>query len=249
MYPLTHLYFAEKVLGPLDDKIILGSIFPDVTTLIGIDWNRSHTLGLDLWRHFRVNNSCLTNFPLGVISHGIFPRGLDYYSDEKYGNFEKGYCFEKARPLIKSVVEACYISPDDGWWKAHNFIEMGVELYIHEKRPELLPLLQKSLANVVLIKKLCKELSFILGKDEDSLEKVFAVFRKFLEEEPFDAQVLAVRYQKQIYFRHNIEAIDLSKCQRIIKRGNKMVVTDIEEFFQEVKEKMFPVWNELREDG
>jgi hypothetical protein len=219
-----------------------------MTVLIGIDWNRSHTIGLELWRHLKVSNNCLLNFSLGVISHGIVPRGLDYYSDEKYGNFEKGYCFEKARPLIKSVVDACYITPDDGWWKAHNFIEMGIELYIYEKHPELLSLLRKSLANIVLIKKLCKELSFILGKDEDDLERIFAVFRKFVEEGPFDAQILAARYQKQIYFRYNIEAIDLGKCQSIIQKGKEMIVPDIDNFFRVVKEKMSPIWNVLREN-
>jgi hypothetical protein len=245
MYPLTHLYFAEKVLGPLDDKIILGSIFPDMTILIGIDWNRSHTLGLELWRHLREKNKSLINFSLGVISHGIDPKGLDYYSDEKYRNFEKGYCFEKARPLVKSVVDACYISSGDGWWKAHNFIEMGIELYIYEKHPELLPLLRKSLANIVLVRKLCQELSFILGKDEATLEKIFFAFRKFIEEEPLDAQLLALRYQKQIYFRYNIESIDLMKCQGIIQKGKKLVVSDIEDFFLEVKEQMSPIWKDF----
>ena len=35
MYPLTHLYFAEMVLGTLDDKTILGSIFPILLCLQG----------------------------------------------------------------------------------------------------------------------------------------------------------------------------------------------------------------------
>ncbi|RJX27329.1 MAG: hypothetical protein C4554_04450 [Dethiobacter sp.] len=247
MYPLTHLYFAGKVLGSLDDSTVLGSIFPDMTILIDIDWNRSHSLGLELWRHFQEKNKDLVDFSLGVISHGIEPKGLDYYSDEKFRSFEKGYCFEKARPLVESVVEACFISSGDGWWKAHNFIEMGIELYIYEKRPELLPLLQKSLADAVLVRKLCQELSSILDRDETTLEKMFSAFKKFFADEPLDAQLLALRYQKQIYFRHNIESIDLVKSRDIIQKAKELVVSDIEDFFLEVKEQMAPIWNEVFE--
>lgn len=245
MYPLTHLYFAEKVLGSLDDKIALGSIFPDITILIGIAWKKSHTLGLELWRHFKEKNNCLINFSLGVITHGIEPRGLDYYSDEKYKDFERGYCFEKARPLVESVVEACYIPSGDGWWKAHNFVEMGIELYIHEKYPHLLPLLLKALENIALIRKLCQDLSFILGKDKADIQKAFLAFRDFVNEEPLDAQLMALRYQKQIYFRHNIEYIDLKKCQSIIEKTRELILSDIEDFFQEVKELMSPLWEKL----
>lgn len=246
MYPLTHLYFAEMVLGTLDDKTILGSIFPDITVSAGIDWNRSHTLGMELWRHLRSNNKCLLNFSLGVISHGIDPKGLDYYSDEKYRDFEKGYCFEKARPLVDSVVEACNLSSDDGWWKAHNFIEMGIELFIYEERPELLPLFRRALDNVPLIAVLCKELALVLVKDETALKRSFTSFRNFFDREHLDAQLLAARFQKQIYFRYNIESIDLVKCQSIIHKGKELIASDIKHFFQEVKEQLSPVMSKLR---
>ncbi|MDO9534713.1 MAG: hypothetical protein Q7J85_05130 [Bacillota bacterium] len=245
MYPLTHIYFAEKLLGFLDDAAILGSIFPDVAILSGIEWSESHTLGLCLWENFRGKREELVHFSLGVITHGIKPKGLDYYSDEKYRDFEKGYCFEKARPLVDAVVEACNISPDDGWWKSHNFVEMGIELYLYEKQPELLVSLKKALANNNLITILINDLSPVLKKDKDLLEKVFSTFRKFIEEEPLDAQILALRYQKQIYFRHNIEFIDLAKSQSIINRSKELIGVDIEDFFNEVKEQVSPIIKEM----
>jgi len=241
MYPLTHIYFAEKMLGFLDDAVVLGSIFPDVAILSGIEWSESHTLGLSIWEKFRGKREELVHFSMGVITHGIKPKGLDYYSDEKYRDFEKGYCFEKARPLVDAVVEVCNISPDDGWWKSHNFVEMGIELYLYEKQPELLVFLKKALSNNNLITILIDDLSPVLKKDRTKLENVFLTFRKFIEEEPLDAQALALRYQKQIYFRHNIDSIDLEKSRNIINRSKELIGVDIEEFFNEVKEQVSPI--------
>ncbi|HHT46046.1 MAG TPA: hypothetical protein GX004_01980 [Firmicutes bacterium] len=245
MYPLTHIYFAKRVLGYLDDPTALGSIFPDMLILSGITWKESHTLGKQIWRFFRGKQSDLVNFSLGVITHGIEPKGLDYYSDEKYRHFERGYCFEKAKPLIDRVVDACNIASDDGWWKAHNFIEMGVELYINEKHPRLLISLQRAFYNVALIRKLCRELSPLLSRDAEILEKNFSTFKSFIDEEPLDAHLLALRYQRQIYFRHNIESIDLEESRDIIHKGKELVIDDIEDFFSEVKEEVRCVLDEV----
>jgi hypothetical protein len=245
MYPLTHLYFVKRVQGYLDDPAALGSIFPDVLILSGIAWKESHTLGNKIWRHFRGKEKDLVHFSLGVITHGIEPKGLDYFSDEKYNDYERGYCYEKAKPLINRVVEACNISAENGWWKAHNFIEMGVELYINEKSPRLLSFLQQVFYNTSLIRKLCKELSPLLHRDADLLEQSLLTFKSFFEEEPLDARLLALRYQRQIFFRHNIESIDLVESRDIIHKGKELVACDIEDFFSEVSESVRHVLDEL----
>lgn len=242
MYPIAHLYFIELSLEKLDDAAILGSIFPDLVILSGLDWKTSHSLGEKVWRHFRSSDEEKIHFSLGVISHGIKPRGLDYYSDEKYGTFERGYCFEKARPLVDAVVEACSLSSNDGWWKAHNFIEMGVELYLYNRRPELISYLRRAFFNVDLITSLIHELSPVLGIEKAKLKKSFETFRQFALDEPIDALALALRYQRQIYFRHKIESINISQSREIIERGKRMILPDIETFFQYVKGEMARVW-------
>ncbi len=248
MYPLAHLYFAQKALPKFDHTAVLGSVFPDLVIAGGIEWQESHTLGMKMWKHFRGKGQELVNFTLGVISHGVEPRGLDYYSDEKYGRFERGYCYEKARPLVDSVVEACNISSEDGWWKAHNFIEMGIELYIFERRSELLTVLQEALSRQDIISFLNTELSALLGREKEELEKGFILFESlFAQEEPLDARVLAMRYQKQIYYRHNIESIDVGSCRKIIEKSRLLIEDDIEDFFNSVCEQMVPVWRELAE--
>ncbi len=233
MYPLTHLYFAKRVLGYLDDPTALGSIFPDVLILSGMAWKESHSLGQKIWRLFSEKEEDLLHFSLGVITHGVEPRGLDYYSDEKYKGYEKGYCYEKAKPLISRVVQACNISAENGWWKAHNFIEMGVELYINEKYPRLLTSLRQALNNAPFIGKLCRELSSLLQRDAGLLEESILTFRGFFEEEPLDARLLALRYQRQIYYSHNIASIDLAESRDIIHQGKELAACDLEDFFSE----------------
>ncbi len=247
MYPLTHIYFARKVLGNLDDATTLGSIFPDMVILCGIPWEESHRLGLKLWPHFKDAPFPLSRFARGVITHGIEPPGLDYFSDEQYETFEKGYCFEKARPLVDQVIEALSIKPEDGWWKAHNFVEMGIELYIFDRNPELLSQMRQSFKNQSLIELLVAHLSPLLVSRTKHLEACFSIFERFVMEEEIDAELLAVRYERQIYHRHNIDSVDTDYCRELIIKGRQIIEDEIEDFFEDVKKKMEPLWTQLKQ--
>ena len=244
MYPLAHLYFMEFSFKKLDDAAILGSIFPDLVILSGLSWKKSHSLGTEIRRHFQDSGEEKSRFSLGVVSHGIEPRGLDYYSDEKYEDFERGYCYEKARPLVGAVIEACGLSSNDGWWKAHNFIEMGIELYVNKQRPDLISQLQTAFSNLALIDSITRDLSPLLNIEESVLQDCFSKFRRFAVTEPVDARAMALRYQKQIYFRNNIEFIDINQSIGIIEQGERIILPDIELFFHDVRSKMASIWEE-----
>ena len=247
MYPLTHVYFAHKVLGHIDDATILGSIFPDMVILCGIPWNESHRLGQTLWPHFKNAADPMVPFVMGIITHGIEPRGLDYYSDEQYGVFEKGYCFEKARPLVKQVIEALNIPPENGLWKAHNFIEMGIELYIYDRHPWLPGQVSRAFQNQPLVDRLVTRLSPLLSQRDRPLDHCFSVFSKIIAEDEINAAFLAVRYEKQLNHRHNIESIDVESCQALIERGQQIIEAEVEDFFEDVKKRMAPVWDEYNQ--
>ena len=53
-----------------------------------------------------------------------------------------------------------------------------------------------------------------------------------MKKKPLDARLLALRYQQQIYFRHNIESIDLVESRDIIHKGKELVACDIEASFR-----------------
>ena len=242
MYPLAHLYFMELFMKKPDHAAILGSVFPDIAILSGLDWRTSHSLGDLIWRNFRHSGEEKSHFALGVVSHGIEPKGLDYYSDVKFGVFERGYCYEKARPLVDAVIKALNVTPEDGWWKAHNFIEMGVELYVYKQRPELFANLRAAFFDETLMNSLSGDLSPLLNIEEDVLLNCFERFRRFAVTEPVDAEIMAYRYQKQIFFRHSIESINVSQTSSIIEEGEKAILHDIEDFFHYVEDRVASVW-------
>lgn len=241
MYPLAHLFFTQKLFGFLDRPLALGSIFPDMIISSGLSWIKSHSLGCNLWQLFKDRNKNLQHFSLGVITHGVEPKGLDYYSDEKYKHYERGYCFEKAKPLIDKVIQACSLSREDGWWKAHNFIEMSVELYIYEKYPHLLTVLRETFADTSLIKEIIREVSVYLELESSLIEKSADLFSEFALKEPSDAYSLASRFQSQEYFKNSISAMDLEESREVIEEGRRLIYPDIEDFFAHVHQKILPL--------
>ena len=134
MFPVTHIWFGEKVLGELDNQSILGTIFPDMVISGCLDYDTTHKSGWKLYEFFKKEYPEFLGFARGTISHGVDPKGLDYYGDEKYRGIEKGYCFQKAMEIVDKVV-GCSIPKELGLWKAHNFIEMAIEVEIDELNP------------------------------------------------------------------------------------------------------------------
>lgn len=228
LYPQTHVYFSETVLGKQADAISLGSILPDM--LIGRHFNHyeAHSQGVDIYNFLKKHRSLL-DFGKAVLTHGFIPKGLDYYGDEKYLDFEKGYCFEKARPFILKTVEACNIPPEMGWWKAHNIIEMGVELLVSSSG-NYSERIQSALTNHCLISEVNEMLQAVW--EEIDLKFVTRVerFTGYIELNKANAESLAQKYQIQMQFKHKVE-IDTKKVARLIDRAAESVNDDSQAFF------------------
>ena len=231
MYPQTHVYFAETLIGRRADQVSLGSVLPDL--LVGVVFNHleAHSKGAEIY-NFLKKNRALPDFGLAVLTHGFIPKGLDYYGDEKYLDFEKGYSFEKARPLIEKTIEACNIPPEMGWWKAHNIIEMGVELRVgsaggYSER------LKSAFANRALVSEV-NELLYTLWPDRDiRLAARVEKFTSLVEVEKPGVESLAQKYRVQMLIKHQTE-IDTKKTAHLIYQAAEIVSSDITQFFQNV---------------
>ena len=228
MYPQTHVYFAEIVLGKQGDDVTLGSIMPDM--LIGRDFNHyeAHSTGAEMLAFLERHNSLL-DFGKAVATHGFVPEGLDYYGDEKYLDFERGYCFEKARAFVQETVEACNIPPEMGWWKAHNIVEMGVELLVsssgyYSER------IKSALFNRCLIGEIDEMLHGLWKNNDLKFERRVERFAGFVEIERATADSLARKYQVQMQFKHQVE-IDVPGVARLIDRAAESVNEDLAAFF------------------
>ncbi|OPY58341.1 MAG: hypothetical protein A4E55_00925 [Pelotomaculum sp. PtaU1.Bin035] len=228
LFPQTHVYFAETVLGKQGDAVTLGSILPDM--LIGMDFNHyeAHSKGIEIY-NFTGRDSSLRYFGNAVATHGFVPEGLDYYGDEKYLDFEKGYCFEKARPFILKTVDACNIPLEMGWWKAHNIIEMGVEFLISSKE-HYSERVMSALFNKCLIDEVDEMLQELWKENNFTFPRRVERFAKLVEIEKATASSLANKYRLQMQLRHQVE-IDVTKVAKLIGDAAEKVSLDLEDFF------------------
>lgn len=229
MFPQTHICFAEWITGKKGDPITLGSIFPDMLGGDLFNHYESHSKGEEIYVFLKKYNTLL-DFGNGVLTHGFVPKGLDYYGDEKYLNFEKGYCFEMARPIITETVDACNIPPSMGWWKAHNIVEMGIELLV-SSRDYYNDRFRSAFTNRVLISEV-NEMLQNLWKDKNvNLPHRVEKFAGLIEQDKADAGALAKKYQMQMLHKHQVE-IDTKKVSLLIEKAAASVEPELDIFFR-----------------
>jgi hypothetical protein len=157
------------------------------------------------------------------------PKGLDYYGDEKYMDFEKGYCFEKARPFISETVEACNIPLSMGWWKAHNIVEMGVELLV-SSRDYYSDRLKSALTNRVLISEVAEMLQELWKDNDLGFSNRVEKFAGLIEQNKPNAESLAEKYRLQMIFKHKVD-IDTKKVALLIEKAAASLDLELDQFF------------------
>jgi len=227
LFPQTHIYFAEWITGAKGDPITLGSIFPDMLVNL-FNHHESHSKGGEIYIFLKKHNALL-DFGHAVLTHGFVPKGLDYYADEKYLDFEKGYCFEKARPFIDETVEACNIPPSMGWWKAHNIVEMGIELLV-SLRDYYYERFTSAFTNRVLISEIDEMLQELWKDKNINLARRVEKFAGVIEQNKADAESLAKKYEIQMQVKHKVE-IDSKKVARLIEKAAVSVEPELSVFF------------------
>lgn len=228
MFPITHMWFAEKVLGFRDSNVILGAIFPDIVISGSLDYKQTHYCGFPLYHYLKDGNPV---FAKAMVTHTVDPMGLDYYGDESYQSGYKGYCFQKGQRIVDQVIEVCKIPESYGLWKAHNFIEMGIEMHVSEQNQYLLKALHEAFLDQEAIKTAGEQIEHYFGLKRNVILESFKGFSKFIEIEKMDSYTLAEKYDLQMQSKHNT-FIDIEGAAEIIDFSKKIIIADIEEFFQ-----------------
>jgi len=228
MFPITHVWFAERVLGRNQSDVILGAIFPDIVITGCLDYKQTHYCGMEFYRQLSLETP---SFAKAMISHTIDPMGLDYYGDECYMSGYKGYCFQKGKSIEEQVIEACNIPDSYGLWKAHNFIEMGIELDIYEQNPSLIEDLHAAFLDQSTIQQVAEPIEHFFALKRKTIVESFKRFSEFIEISKADSHVLASKYNLQMQAKHNIN-IDVGKAAVIIEQSRSIIKADIQEFFQ-----------------
>jgi len=228
MYPQTHVYFTHRVCAELSDALVLGSIFPDMAAAFTASRQESHGKGAELLAELK-SDPMLHDFARGVITHGIAPRGLDYYGDEKYRHYERGYCFEKGRQLVEETIRACNLPPAMGWWKSHNIVEMGIEL-LFSAGGQYSAALRAAFRNNELIEKISRRVAPYYRTEPRQVYRRILNFTNYIEISPATPHSLAVKYDVQMFYKHRIH-IDIERTAALIDRASRLVTDDLEEFF------------------
>ncbi|SFG78350.1 hypothetical protein SAMN05660649_02706 [Desulfotomaculum arcticum] len=228
------------LLNRASDAITLGSLLPDMIISKNFNHIQAHSIGHELWQVIG-KDSEMNDLALGAISHGITPKGLDYFGDEQYSGFERGYCFEKGRLLVEETVAACNIPPQMGWWKAHNIVEMGIELRI-SALGNYGNTIHRAFSNVALITRLGEILPGLTGSSDHHIKSRLSGFTGYIDTSKATPMSLAQKYNFQMFIRHKIN-IDIPKVARLIELAAGYIDNDIDDFFRVVRKQ---VYNEIK---
>lgn len=239
MFPITHYYINQQIYEP-SALLAIGGIFPDISAAAGMDREKSHQIGKELY------DFCMEHYPeakdiaRGVFLHGAHEGGADYYSDEFWGDGEKGWCFQKGVPYMQEIGEATKLAEEYWWWKSHNFIELALESITDLRNPHIKADLLRLLSD-----KKAQELAADVLKDfanvnKKKLLRVLDDIENIFELKEVNFLSLAQNQQRGIIRRFNCADSDVLKMSVALMRiTNDMLANDdYDRFIPEVTERM-----------
>jgi hypothetical protein len=178
-------------------------------------------------------------FVIGALSHGAEPHGFDWYSDEEYGGrpaSERGYAFQHAVPLAEDAARACGVAPDQGWWKAHNLVEMAFEQSLYLTMPSLGASLADACADEALCARIAGVLAGIFGHPADALAGAMLRFPSVVTFAPAAPRPQAETYAHQTQLKHAGSNPDVAALESLIERAQTIIAPTRDEYLAICKE-------------
>lgn len=241
MFPLTHVLVAQDLLLSSHPRVVLGSIFPDLGNVVGLNRTITHEMGTGFFGFCRNDCPGLLDFARAVITHGSEPFGLDYFADENFQGYDQGYCFQRGSVLVKKVVQSCNLPPEMGYWKAHNFIEMAYELVTVERYPGVVDLVMETLHDLKIISQCSDALGQYFNMDISKIGITIARMPDFFCLSRVTPLNLAKKYALQLKIRHNITGSDLSAMAKVISEAREMIEGEYRTFLDDVLKEILEV--------
>jgi hypothetical protein len=172
-------------------------------------------------------------FVMGALSHGAEPHGFDWYSDEEYGGrpaSERGYAFQHAVPLAEDAARACGVAAEQGWWKAHNLVEMAFEQQLYLATPSLGESLAGACADGALCARIAGMLAGIFGQSADALAGAMQRFPSVVTFAPATPRPQAETYAHQTRLKHAGSSPDVAALESLIERAQAIIAPTREEY-------------------
>jgi hypothetical protein len=238
MFPIAHAWLLEKLVPQPAPAHYLGCVWPDMLFSSPLSHTQSHRGGDALAAYARSLPSSLEGdefraFVAGVLTHGTEPHGFDWYSDEEYGGrppAERGYAFQHAKPLASEAALACGLPQEQGWWKAHNLVEMAFESPLYHAQPHLGDRLAATCADETLHARIAALLAGHFAQSADSLALPMRRFAGVVELRPATVEQLARIYAVQVRLKHNGAVADVAALARLIERAQEDISSDRDAF-------------------
>ena len=118
-----------------------------------------------------------------------------------------------------------------GWWKAHNFVEMAIDLVIDQTYPQLGPSLVQALRPGRCVASIARFLDEALQLPAGVSSSCFAGFPSFLALERLTPRNLAEAYEVQVRAKHGVAEIDVGVAADIIAEAVDLVRPGMDDFF------------------
>ena len=238
MFPIAHLYLLSRITN-LDRLGALGAMFPD--TCIGgeLKWEATHRPGFQIAPAFSANPDRRCDaFLRGLFTHTVDPQGLDYYNDHKLEPHPRGYSFVKAALLVEGVKTACGVDESIALWKAHNFIEMGIENLLARENPYLTQALFDAFADRETIEALSLRLAPFFQTSPEVVVRGYQILERYSCRAPQVPLQLAETYRRQLELKHQLDGIDVEAVRDLILQSRELVRDDYRQFLEFCREKI-----------
>ncbi|MEG1537282.1 MAG: hypothetical protein RR387_03235 [Clostridiales bacterium] len=234
MFPLVHYYVNTKIFAHPTSLMVLGGIFPDLASGMGLERNAAHQMGVSLFTYCQEHQPQAIDFARGVLSHGIIPRGVDYYADESWPGCEKGWCFEQGKPWLKQLQQVTGLPNHLLWWKSHNFVEIGCELLTHAAHPGLNHQLLQALQDRQALTEAAAILAAYSGCNAQKAVDVFLQTPNIFALHSIDPFSLAQKQAISFANRHNIHNCDINGMARLLEQISDSLTDQYQPFMDQI---------------
>jgi hypothetical protein len=238
MFPLAHAWLIQRMVPAPRTAHLLGCVWPDMLFGSPLSHTESHRSGALLVEAVNTVPSGPAHdefraFVIGALSHGAEPHGFDWYSDEQYGGrpaSERGYAFQQAVPLAEEAARACGVAPEQGWWKAHNLVEMAFEQPLYLAAPSLGASLAEACADEALCIRIARVLAGIFGQPADALSGAMLRFPSVVTFAPATMCPQAETYAYQTRLKHAGSNPDVAALESLIERAQTIIAPTRDEY-------------------
>ena len=241
MFPLAHAWLLSHVIPNPTAAHYLGCVWPDMLFASPLGHAQSHRSGAALTAFAKASGqdddaTTVRAFVAGVLTHGTEPHGFDWYSDEEYGGRpeeERGYAFQRGKCLTRAAAVACDVPEGQGWWKAHNLIEIGFERPLYAAHSELGDCLTAACMDERLIAEIAGRLAGFFSHPAEVLATPMRRFREVVLFQPRSAGAWAEMYALQVRLKHPGSQPNVAAIARLIERAESIIAADRQAYLDE----------------